>query len=121
MWARDAGLIPGDAWRGYVYVIEDDDHSSRPRGQRDRGLYSKDAIFQDWSYIDRVRVLAERLIAVGFYASAWAVTTSRPPRFAWREPDAQASGYAQFVEGLATAIGRYYPISADTGQISLFR
>jgi hypothetical protein len=121
MWARDAGLIPGDAWLGYAYVIEEDDQSRRLRGQRDRGQYPKDAAFQNWSYVDRVRVLAQRLVAAGFYASAWAMATSRPPCFGWRELDPQTSGYTQFVEGLAAAIGRYYPNPSGAGQISLFR
>jgi hypothetical protein len=119
--ARSAGLIPGNAWTGYVFVIENVEASVRRRGDQDRGLYPKDDVFTAWSYVDRVRVLADRLVVGGYYNAAWAVATTRPPHFSWREIDAATSGWAGFAEGMVAAIGRHYPVQGEgVAQIALF-
>lgn len=107
-----AGLVPGDPWTGYVFVIEDDDASRKLRGQRDRGNFPKDDIFTDWSYVSRVKLLCQRLLEEGRYHGVWAVATSRPPGFQWNELDPEISGYAQFVAVLADQISLFYPLGS---------
>lgn len=125
--AREAGLLLGDPWTGYAFVIEDDEASRLKRGNNDRGFFDKDAIFTDWSYVDRIRLLSQRLVEDRHYDAGWAVATSRPScpgkdcpqvkagkaphehRFSWRELDPDVLGYAQFVDGMAARIRRHYP------------
>lgn len=104
-----AGLIPSTPWTGYVYVIEDDPKSRQERGKRDRGQFPKDSIFDNWSYVTRVRDLSRRLVEEGVYDAAWAVATTRPPQFAWSEPDPETSGYAQFIDSLQLHLASYFP------------
>jgi hypothetical protein len=128
--ARAVGLVPGDPWVGYAFVIEDDLLSRMNRGNRNRGFYLKDEIFSDWSYVERVRLLSERLVADGHYHSAWAVATSRPTcpgvrcpqlkssgghghSFDWRELDPKALGYGSFVAALTSHVHRHYPPSSQ--------
>lgn len=125
--ARAAGLLPGDPWTGYAFVIEDDEVSRLKRGKNDRGFYDKDAIFTDWSYVDRIRLLSQRLVEEKHYDAAWAVATSRPRcpgkdcpqiaagysvhehQFTWRELDSDLLGYAGFVDAMASRIRQHYP------------
>jgi hypothetical protein len=130
--AQNAGLIGGEAWIGYVYIIEEDSESRRIRGSQDRGRLDRDPFFDCWSYLTRVSSLCERLIDDGHYNSAWAVATSRPtcpatpttPRkcpqiaagqipckhaFDWCEMDEQVSGYVQFIRGFTERIQSHYP------------
>jgi len=129
--ARESGLIPGQPWIGYVFIIEDDIFSRRIESGRESGRYRKDPIFTGWSYIDRVRLLSRRLIEDGHYDAAWAVATSRPncpgtkdPKkcpqlktgtathsheFGWWELDPDQLGYAQFVAALTAEVQKHYP------------
>jgi hypothetical protein len=147
--ARARNLIPGEPWVGYVYVIEDDERSSRgDRGQADRGFHPKDLIFENWSYLDRVRLLCRRLVAEGHYDAAWAVATSRPScpadgvieekkrrekcpqidadvpdelhnhQFGWFELDIAESGYVHFVTELEAKISQHYPNRNSGGRDS---
>jgi hypothetical protein len=140
--ARKAGLIPGDPWLGYAFVIEDDVASQRVESNRDIGRYSKDPLFAGWSYIDRVRLLSQRLVEEGFYDSAWAVATSRPTcpgvtkpkkcpqlklgtkdhihQFGWRELDPHRLGYGRFAAALITQVKKYYPVPGIAGAATLF-
>ncbi|GAA2627206.1 hypothetical protein Adu01nite_58980 [Paractinoplanes durhamensis] len=104
-------------------------------GKHDRGMLAKDEIFDNWSYIDRVRLPCQRLIEDRLYQATWAVATSRPncpaskkepnrcakirmgltgPKFehthnfGWRELDPTSSGYAGFVAQLSAHIAKYY-------------
>lgn len=128
--ARAAGLVPGNPWLGYVFVIEDDAFSQRVEGGREHSHYAKDVIFTGWSYIDRVRLLSQRLVEEGHYDAAWAVATSRPDcpgtkdpnkcpqlrssefehshRFGWWEPDSDLLGYEQFAYAMASRIRKHY-------------
>jgi hypothetical protein len=117
--AQKAGLIPGDPWIGYVFVIQDDTKSRLARGTQDRGRFPKDPIFEGWSYVERVRRLSQRLVEEGHYDSAWAVATGAPPDFSWDELDADASGYVQFLTGMTAAIGKHYPGGPASGQAKL--
>ncbi|GAA5139134.1 PaeR7I family type II restriction endonuclease [Pseudonocardia adelaidensis] len=117
--AQQAGLIPGDPWIGYVFVIQDDEKSRRGRGNQDRGRFPKDRMFEGWSYVERVRRLCQRLVEDEHYDRTWAVATSAPPNFSWDEPDAELSGYVQFLTGLTAAIGRHYDGVPRTGQAKL--
>lgn len=120
--AKSEGLIPGDPWTGYAFVIEDDANSRLARGKNDRGMYPRAPLFADWSYISRVQHLCQRLLDEGLYDAAWAVTTSRPPAFSWHELDENVSGYVRFITGLTAAIEKYYPDGRKGGDptISLF-
>ncbi|WP_328421071.1 PaeR7I family type II restriction endonuclease [Micromonospora sp. NBC_00389] len=129
--ARKAGLIPGNPWVGYAFMIEDDIFSRRSEAGKDASRYTRDAYFADWSYVDRVRLLSQRLVEDGHYDSAWAVATSRPDcpgvvdpkkcpqlrtgflecvhEFAWWELDEEALGYESFAAELTAQVKRYYP------------
>lgn len=72
------GLIPAMPWMGYVYVIEDDVVSTRDCSDRAPSRYPLDNTFLGWTYTERVRLLAKRLVEDNHYDSAWAVKTSRP-------------------------------------------
>ncbi|WP_170131359.1 PaeR7I family type II restriction endonuclease [Quadrisphaera granulorum] len=76
--ALDEGLVPGDPWTGYVFLIEDDDISRASGGAKDSAAFPRDPIFADWTYQSRVRLLCQRLVEDEHYVAAWAVTTSRP-------------------------------------------
>lgn len=132
--AQEAGLIADrPPWLGYVYVIEDDDRSRLARGDRDRGVLDKDPIFNGWSYLDRVRVLSQRLVEDEHYDACWAVATSRPtcpatpskpttcPQiadrvpehrhrhdFGWFELDSDVSGYADFVHSMTGVVHEHH-------------
>ncbi|HET8661021.1 MAG TPA: PaeR7I family type II restriction endonuclease [Micromonosporaceae bacterium] len=134
--AREVGLVPGHPWTGYVFVIEDDAASRRRGAHRDRSFYPKDVIFADWSHIDRVRLLSQRLVEDGLYDAAWAVATSRPTcpgagnpkncpqlgmnaaehlhRFGWHELDTKTLSYVQFTAGLVSQIRQYYSAMQPT-------
>lgn len=139
--AKREGLIPGDPWTGYVFVIEDDVISSETRGRNDRGFYRKAEIFNDWSYVSRVQHLCEMLVREGLYNASWGVATRRPScpgtankpnrcpqlrkgisphqhQFSWRDMDSGVSGYAQFVGQLRQHIASYYPESTNTALTS---
>jgi hypothetical protein len=77
--AHEAGLLSVRPWAGYVFVVEDDEKSRYGnRGLRDAGPAGLDPVFSSWSYIGRLSVLCERLVAKEHYHGAWAVATSRP-------------------------------------------
>jgi hypothetical protein len=129
--AREAGLVPGNPWTGYAFVLEDDSESRRERGANDRGMYLKDSIFNNWSYADRVRLLCQRLVKDGHYNAAWPVMTSRPTcpgteakpkkcpqfrngikncvhKFGWLELDPMLLNYSRFVAEMEFQIKNYY-------------
>jgi len=128
--ARAAGLIPGNPWLGYAFVIEDDLRSRKDESGRDSSCLTKDPLFAGWSYIARIRLLGQRLVQEGHYDAAWAVATSRPycpgvkkpkncpqlklktaehvHKFAWCELDEENLSYSMFIDGLIGQIRRYY-------------
>lgn len=134
--ARQAGLLPGDPWTGYAFVIEDDEASRETRGNNDQGFFPKDPIFNDWSYVNRVRLLGHRLVDEQHYDAAWVVATARPScpgkdcpqlkrtrlnhrhKFSWRELDPITLGYSRFVDGIASQIRQHYPYGS--GEPALF-
>lgn len=138
--ARAAGLIPGDPWLGYVFVIEDDlDSNTRDRDVQE-SVFPIHEDFEDWTYVRRVAMLGRRLIDMRHYDAAWVVATSRPDcpqtdkrkcpqlkrsrtphvhEFGWNEPESELLGYAHFVNSLAEQLGRYFtpglrPLPAQT-------
>lgn len=106
--ARVASLIPGRPWTGYIYVIEDDEISNRPGGNRDPSFLARDPKFASWSYTKRVRELSHRLVQEGHYDGAWPVGTRRPPDFAWRELDPSNYGYGAFVDAMIEVVHEFY-------------
>lgn len=109
--AHEAGLLSALPWTGFVFVIEDEPASRRPNSGRESSWLSIDPTFATWSYVDRVRLLCERLVREGLYAATWAVASSRPssPRgFTWTELDQSISGYAQFADSLAAVVSAHY-------------
>lgn len=130
--AMSEGLIPGQPWTGYAFVIEDDLYSQLQRGANDRGNFPKDVLFNDWSYLSRVQHLCQRLQESNLYSAVWAVKTSRPtcpattkdpdrcPQikyeidphehvFNWNELDPEVSGFARFAAEMSAQVTRYYP------------
>lgn len=133
--AKDNGLIPGDPWTGYVYVIEEDMTSTR-NGGGGRMPLSPDPSFTKWSYTGRVAELSHRLVADGLYQGVWPVATASPgcrdkgvmkPKpgdrkcpqlkagihpcqhtFGWQELDPARYGYGKFVDQMTSVI-RMHP------------
>ncbi|MEV0327101.1 PaeR7I family type II restriction endonuclease [Micromonospora echinospora] len=143
--AKEAGLVPGNPWTAYAFVIEDDERSRGSDRAKDRGFHPKDEIFAGWSYISRVCLLSRRLVEDGHYDAAWVLATSRPTcpatvkepkrcaqikfgiephghRFGWFEPDPGGLGYVSFITDLTRQIERYYKSGPAIGQpqLSLF-
>lgn len=137
--ARYSGLIPGNPWVGYVYVIEDDVLSSRS-GKAEPMFVQPDADFATWSYAERVVELSHRLVGDGLYHGAWPIATSSPScrdggvikskrsnqgcsqlraglascahSFDWRELDPGRYGFGRFVDQMTARIRESYNYSS---------
>ena len=113
--AVEHGLIPGDPWLGYVYVLEDSLGSQTVVRRPESAAFSIDPVFAGWTYQRRVQVLVRRLVEDGHYDSAWAVTTSPPDDdglgFDWAELD-RTSGFGQFARSMSRHVRRHYPAGA---------
>lgn len=82
--AVKSGLLP-PLWTGFAFIIEDCDKSNSRSKNQARSELPTDDEFAHWTYAERVRVLCERLQATKSYDATWAVATSRPPDFNWRD------------------------------------
>jgi hypothetical protein len=98
--ARDHGLIGGNPFRGYVFVIEHSERSEAASTLGTRSNVQVDPAFHGASYIDRVAMLCRRVVEDGLYSAAWAVATSAPPDFSWHEPNPEATGFTVFATAM---------------------
>ena len=78
MYAFEQGLIPIRPWTAYIYLIQDVEQSTTRSPSRSSAAYPIDVAFSSASYVDRVALLAERLVSVGLYNAAWVVATAKP-------------------------------------------
>ncbi|MFT4188850.1 MAG: PaeR7I family type II restriction endonuclease [Aeromicrobium sp.] len=89
-------------WLGFVFVIEHSDVSSRVSRVDPRTLFPADPIFSETSYIDRYRILAQRLVRERLY-DATCVLTTRKGDGILEEPVVEVS-VANFVAAIAGRI-----------------
>lgn len=68
---------PVRPWLGFVFVIEHSDVSSRVSKVAPGTLYPADPIFSGTSYIDRYRILAQRLVRERLYDATCVLTTRK--------------------------------------------
>lgn len=76
--AYEAGLIGNvRPWLGFVFVIEDSKRSTVPVKDQGSPIYAPDRYFEETSYIDRYRLLFQRLVRERLYDVACLITTER--------------------------------------------
>lgn len=68
---------PVRPWLGFVFVIEHSDVSSRASRVDPSTLFAADPIFSGTSYIDRYRILAQRLVRERLYDTTCVLTTRK--------------------------------------------
>lgn len=102
--AYDEGTFgPVRPWLGFVFVIEHSEVSSRPSRRDPKTLYPADPIFSGTSYIDRYRIMAQRLVRERLY-DATCVLTTRRGQGILDEPVPEVS-VANFAAAVAGRIG----------------
>jgi type II restriction enzyme len=89
-------------WLGFVFVIEHSDVSSRVSRVDPSTLFPADPIFSGTSYIDRYRILGQRLVRERLY-DATCVLTTRSGEGILEEPVAEVS-VANFAAAVAGRI-----------------
>ena len=114
MYAVEHGLIPIRPWTAYIYVIQDVKGSTTRSSNRSSTAYPVDEAFSFASYVDRVTLLAERLVAVGLYNAAWIVATTMPlsesDNATWSSPSEKV-GWEAFL----SALGEFVSYHFDSG------
>ncbi|HMT32250.1 MAG TPA: PaeR7I family type II restriction endonuclease [Dermatophilaceae bacterium] len=93
---------PVRPWLGFVFVIEHSDVSSRVSRRDPITLFPADPIFHGTSYIDRYRILAQRLVRERLY-DATCVLTTCPGEGILEEPVQEVS-VANFTAAVAGRI-----------------
>jgi len=110
-YAYEHGLIPLRPWTAYIYVIQDTEASTTRTTNRTRTAYPLDGVFSEVSYVDRVALLAERLVSVGLYDACWVVATAMPPSpgksASWSSPNSSVSWDA-FASALVDFVGNNF-------------
>lgn len=93
-------------WLGFIFVVEHSDVSSRVSKVDPSTLFPADPIFSGASYVDRYRVLGQRLVRERMYV-ATCVFTTRKGEGILEEPVAEvsvanfaAAGRIAFIEAL---------------------
>lgn len=89
-------------WLGFVFVVEHSDVSSRVSRVDPTTLFPADPIFSGTSYIDRYRILAQRLVRERLY-DATCVLTTRQNEGVLEEPVQEVS-IANFAAAVAGRI-----------------
>lgn len=76
--AYEEGIFgPVRPWLGFVFVIEHSEVSARISKPDPATLYPADPIFSGTSYIDRYRILAQRLVRERLYDATCVLTTRK--------------------------------------------
>ncbi|TAK70784.1 MAG: type II restriction endonuclease [Actinomycetota bacterium] len=74
---EEGSFGPVRPWLGFVFVIEYSDVSSRVSKVDPTTLFPADPIFSGTSYVDRYRILAQRLVRERLYDATCVLTTRR--------------------------------------------
>lgn len=64
-------------WLGFVFVVEHSRKSSAVSKRDPKSLFPADPVFSDTSYIDRYRILAQRLVRERLYDATCVLTTRK--------------------------------------------
>ncbi len=95
------GLLPKNArppWLGFVFVMQEDDGSTKPVGVRESN-YPVDTAFKNASYIDRAELLCRRLVQKRLYSAATLITSDGSGPEAVSHP-AEDLSFRKFAAGL---------------------
>lgn len=91
------GLLPSQMRRAYVFVMGDNQESTRPVGVS-VPLGKPDPIFRGASYLERMAIMCRRMRETGLFHMTWAVAVKEDP-FSWSEPDSEV-GWLRFAADL---------------------
>lgn len=94
-------------WLGYVFLLEETARSTTPL-RLNHSVFPVDPIFEDTSYMDRYRILCQRLVRERLYDAACFVASSPNPEQDVYEPDPEL-GFANFI---AAVLGRVAYVKA---------
>ena len=94
-------------WLGYVFLLEESEKSTRPV-RLAKTLFPVDNVFENTSYLDRYRILCQRLVRERLYDAACFVTSSRAADSPISEPDPELT----FSNLAAAIVGRAAYIKA---------
>ncbi len=110
-YAVDRGLIPTKPWMAYIYIIQDVAGSRTKSSNRSSTAYPVDPAFANASYIDRIAILAQRLVAASLYDAAWVIATTKPESTGqvamWSSPHEDVSWVA-FSASLRGLVARHF-------------
>ncbi len=95
-------------WLAYVYVIEHAPGSTRPVRERSRPIFPTDPVFDQSTYIGRIRILCQRLVREQLYDAACVISTERSegihsepsPELSTLNLTAAIAGRVAYVRGL---------------------
>lgn len=95
-------------WLGFVMVVEEAPQSTTPLSRESNALYPTDPVFAGTSYIDRYRILFQRLVNERLYDAAAVIAsqmgggiTSEPmPELSLRNFAAAIDGRMAYIKGL---------------------
>lgn len=79
--SHSMGLIDKRPWMGYVYLIDSNDLSEKHLSTSDEKM---DNVFFKASYVDRIKIMGERMVESGLYDAVWFIKTSED--LSWSEP-----------------------------------
>jgi hypothetical protein len=100
-----AGLTGNHApWRGYVFIIHDEEASRRPVKCSGKPHFPVDKAFQGTSYQQRAEILCRRLMLERLYDRTWFVAAD-PATATVREPDPEM-GWAKFKAAIEGVVGQ---------------
>lgn len=98
--AYEAGTFgPVRPWLGYIFIIEDCAKSTAPV-RLAKTVFPVDPAFTKTSYVERYRILCQRLVRERLYDAACVIASSNDPTRPIEEPVAELS-YANFVASIA--------------------
>lgn len=100
---------PVRPWLGYVFLLENCERSTAPV-RLAKSVFPVDPIFEGTSYLDRYRILCQRLVRERLYDAACFVASSKDVDEPIYEPDAEL-GFTNFMAAIA---GRVAYINALT-------
>ncbi len=97
---EEGSFGPTRPWLGFVFVIEHSDVSARVSKVDPAALFPADPVFSGTSYVDRYRILAQRLVRERLYDATCVLTTRRGEGILEEPvPDVSIANFAAAVAG----------------------
>lgn len=96
-------------WLGFAFVIEHAPESTNPMRDRGQPIFRPDPVFDNSSYIDRYRILFDRLVRERLYDAACLIPsvkgegmgTERHPEVSTQNLTAAIAGRVAYIKGLS--------------------